>query len=169
MSLQQLGFASLPVYRQLTGTGSGDELPSQDLAQDSKDVLLDRLSDLVTLLSEGGNLDEVAMTEIHSRVDQIEDVIQRREKSPKLPRGLKNIHEPTSPRSVEDVFWGPPTPTRSMSMRLSNAPAQQERYISPFKAIQIANEAENIAAKYGFYSLHSVYRCFVKINNPQFS
>ena len=157
MSLQHIGFAHIPAYRQLA-MKSSEDTHGQDLAQDKRDVLIERLNDLVALLSRSDDLEEGTMTEIHSKVDHIEKLVKGKErypkssKSPKSPGGLSTI-ESNAPRSAEEVLWGLPSPTRSMNMRLPNSPALQEQHISPSQAIHIANEAENLAEKYDFCSV----------------
>jgi len=172
MSLQHLRLARLPVYGQLTSAGSTEASPSQNLAQDNRDVLIERLNELINFLSRGDDLEERAMVEIHSKVDQIEEVIRGKEefpdsfKSPKSPQILRNIVNPGAPRSVEDVSREGPKTARRMSMRLANVSAQRAQHISPSKAIQIANEAENLAAEYGFSHVDSVCKLLSFKINP---
>jgi len=79
---------------------------------------------LVNLLSQSDDYETGAMTEIHSKVDQIEEVLRGNKKPPKSSTSSASS---TSPRGLN-----------------------QEQQTSPSKAVQIANEAENLAARYTF-------------------
>ena len=123
MSLRQFGIARSPTHCQLTSKGS-EESPGQELAQHNRDVLIERVKDLVNLLSQSDDFETGAMTEIHSKVDQIEEVLRGNKKTPKSSSSSASS---TSPRGLN-----------------------QEQQTSPSKAVQIANEAENLAARYAF-------------------
>ncbi|RDW62768.1 hypothetical protein BP5796_11070 [Coleophoma crateriformis] len=93
--------------------------PDEDVAQDSKDVLIDRLNDLVLRISDERYMEDGAVAAIHKEVDQIEGLM--REKSPKAVRsGSQN----SSVRHLgvggkdDEVFWGTPSPTRTSRRRL---------------------------------------------------
>lgn len=159
MSYYHLGIAHFPVlHRQFTSPTSErfPESPNEDLTQDSKDVLIDRLNDLVLRLSKVGSLKDRAISTIHSQVDKIEILVSRVEmKKPSLPSRDVSL-------SVlrEDDFWGPPTPTQSIKMRLpaisQNSPGNSVPHedsipdvseVSPTKAVEVAEAAEALASK----------------------
>ena len=157
MSLQYLGISHFPVlHRQLSSPTSRsfvESSPSEDLTQDNKDVLLERLNDLVLRLSKDNLLENSSITAIHSHVDKIEVLIRAREGHEKSGQVRKEIHgSPSVPRE-EDVFWGPRTPTQNMRMHIpeipeySRRPAQNEPRMTPAKAIELAGVAEELATR----------------------
>jgi hypothetical protein len=97
-----------PVAMSQGATDADDELSERDLSnrdrssnehdedddgltQDSKDVLLDRLGDLLKQLSTGGSLDGDNITTLHAKVDEMEKVLasdHRRQKQPR-PKTLQ--------------------------------------------------------------------------------
>jgi len=131
MSLNYLGIAhSPPLHRQLScptaGPSSKEASPSQDITQDSKDVLVDRLNDLVLRISSTNALEDRDVAAVHAEVDLIEFLLRGREKSPKSPPVLReSLEAKNSMDSREDIFWGPPTPTRSMRMRFPEQPSSK--------------------------------------------
>lgn len=150
-----LGIAHFPVlHRQLTLPTSAyfPDLPDEDLTQDSKDVLIDRLSDLVLRLSKVRSLQDGAVSAIHKEVDKIEVLVNGLEKtnspSPTLSKEKSGLS------SNEDDFWGPRTPTQSMKMRLpilsqSSSPRSVPKPVSegsPSRVAEVARAAEELAA-----------------------
>lgn len=127
--------------------------PDEDLTQDSKDVLIDRLNDLVLRVSEEKSLEEGAVTAIHKEVDLIE--VLMRGKSPKASRsGSRNsISQYLGVGGKEDeAFWGPPTPTRNSQRRLPDSwtrshhkTASQSSDIPISKALELASAADTLA------------------------
>jgi hypothetical protein len=126
MSLHHLG-----LHRQFTSPtskGFSEVAPSQELAQDSKDVLVDRLTDLVSRLSNTNFLKDNAITAIHSEVDKIELLIRRAEKiqrdsglSRRMPTGDAILSR------EDDSLWGPMTPSHNIKMQLPNSPQRLKR------------------------------------------
>jgi hypothetical protein len=155
MSLQYLGISHFPVlHRQFsspTRRAFSDSSPSQqDITQDSKDVLIERLNDLALRLSIAKELEDGAVTAIHSQVDKIEMILRGEEKHKK-----PNHSRSESEVSKDDPFWGPATPTQSMKMRLPDASSGSQRPplrrnlkgVSPAKAIELAQAAEDLASR----------------------
>jgi hypothetical protein len=149
MSLQYLGISHFPVlHRQFsspTGASFSDSSPSQhEITQDSQDVLIERLNDLVLRLSTAQDLEDGTLSAVHSQVDKIE-VILRGQGHSRSGSGI----------SRGDPFWGPATPTQSMKMRLPDAsPGSQHpnlhrhmREKSSAKAIELAQAAEELASR----------------------
>lgn len=150
--MSHLGIAHFPVlHRQLTSPTSKtfrEVSSNEDLTQDSKDILVDRLNDLILQLSNTNSLEDGAVSTIHSQVDKIEQLIRR-----------QNGHTPhQSPRYLEasreeDTFWGPATPTQNLKMRLpisqisSYSAVAKEPQMSTAKAGQVAKAAEDLASK----------------------
>jgi len=150
------------LHRQFTSRDSAELSPSdQDVSQDNKDVLIERLNDLVSLVSKSSSLEDGAVSAIHSEVDRIEKLIRESAlspKSPKMPQKSSIKTEPSTPKS-SDVFWGPPTPTRSMSMRFPAMPTGsygsfsfsssnlREQSIAAINAIRIAKDSEELATR----------------------
>lgn len=154
MSLHHLGIAHFPVlHRQFsspTATRFAQEAsPDPDTTQDNKDVLIERLNDLVLRLSEKP-LGDGVISSIHGEVDRIEVLL----------RGERN----TTPVQVEssqkgggyedDIFGRPHTPTRNGRMCLSDkwtkSPRQntsQRSEIPSSQATQIATAADALAVQ----------------------
>lgn len=105
---------------------SGDD-PTEDdrdsqldnLTQDRKDVLLDRLNDLVQQLSNGGNVQEASIDSLHARVDEMEQVLSgdsraARLKKPRRPplSGMGSLlsSPPRPPEPEERDLRAPATP-----------------------------------------------------------
>ncbi|TVY73612.1 hypothetical protein LSUE1_G005204 [Lachnellula suecica] len=125
MSFGRLGIAHFPVlHRQLaspTNTRFSGSLTSQDdLTQDNKDVLIERLNDLVQRLSKhGASIEDNAVTNIHHMVDGIETLMREKPKEP-LIEDTDSESEDGVTREQESL-WGPPlplTPVRNTRMRL---------------------------------------------------
>lgn len=150
MSLHHLGIAHF--HRQLSSPTSKtfrETTPDEDLTQDSKDVLIDRLNDLISQLTEANSLKDGAVTSIHSQVDKIERLI-------KIQDGHTAQHNPGHLGAPidDDTFWGPPTPTQSLRMRLpqmspsaGHSPFFQEPHIANSKAEEVAKAAEDLATR----------------------
>lgn len=131
MSLNYLGISHFPVlHHQLSPTSPKfplESASSQSLTDDSKEVLIERLNDLVIRLA-NSSLDDGVVTAIHGDVNRIERHLRGRERlsqsqsqSPvsttsKLERAFDAPTNAT--RSEKENFWAPPTPTRSISMYL---------------------------------------------------
>ena len=130
----------------------------QDLTQDSKDVLVERLNDLVLRLSNANSLGDHAITSIHSEVDKIELLIHGSERH---QRG-KNLSGETMAKDEKgqmesDGFWGPLSPSQNIRMRLPNSPPiprnahnnffSRDPGITPAQVIKIAKAAEDLASK----------------------
>jgi hypothetical protein len=155
MSLQYLGISHFPVlHRQFSSPTSrsfSDSSPGQDLTQDSKDVLIERLNDLVLRLSTTNELEDGAVTAVHSQVDKIESIVrgEERQQRPSHSRSGSGI----SRTKEDDPFWGPATPTQNVKMRLPDMsfpprrPARHASVASPAKAIELAQAAEDLASK----------------------
>ncbi|KAH7407588.1 hypothetical protein BKA64DRAFT_424124 [Cadophora sp. MPI-SDFR-AT-0126] len=150
-----LGIAHFPVlHRQLTSPTSAyfPDSASEDLTQDSKDVLIDRLSDLVLRLTKVRSLQDGAVSAIHREVDKIEVLVNGVEKT-NSPSHLLS-REKSGHSSNEDDFWGPPTPTQSMKMRVpvvsqDSSPKSVFKPVSemsPSRAVEVAKAAEELAS-----------------------
>jgi hypothetical protein len=159
MSFGRLGIAHFPVlHRQFSPTSAEFPLsPSiqDDLTQDNKDILIERLSDLVQRLSKDAtSMDDKAITNIHHMVDGIETLMREKPKSPKL-EDLDIESEGSSTKELE-FLWGPPlprTPTQGVRMCLPeawkspqpSAPPKEEITVS--NATEIARAAEELATQ----------------------
>lgn len=176
MSLQYIGISHFPVlHRQFSSPTSTifaepSPTPSQDLTQDNKDVLIERLNDLVVRLSKDSSVEDGVVSAIHTGVDRIELLLKNRE---------KGAHK-KSPSPGSDTFWGPITPTRNVRMRFPESPSSRysltreasfansefngreqlpgsptshrqsithEATMSAERAIEIAKSAEDLASK----------------------
>jgi hypothetical protein len=122
--MHHLGLAHSPVlHRQMsspTSKSSADSSGSdQDVTQDSKDVLVERLNDLVSRLSSNDALENGTVSAIHSQVDSIETLMRGSKRISESPEAVGEGLGPRSPRLNESSLWGPPlTPTRNVRSRL---------------------------------------------------
>ncbi|KAB5582730.1 hypothetical protein GE09DRAFT_1076213 [Coniochaeta sp. 2T2.1] len=83
-----------------------------DLTQDSKDVLVDRLNDLLKRLS-SGNLGGANITSLHAKVDEMEKVLASDHRKPTRPdrvRQRPSILQLASPLPIVRGDTGPRTP-----------------------------------------------------------
>jgi len=154
MSLQYLGISHFPVlHRQFSSPTSrafSDLSPGQELTQDSKDVLIERLNDLVLRLSTTNELEDGAVTAVHSQVDKIELILrgEERHQRPSHSRNGSGIS-----RAEDDPFWGPATPTQNIKMRLPDMSVssprrpRRESQASSSKEVELAQAAEDLASK----------------------
>jgi hypothetical protein len=153
MSLHYLGIAHFPVLHRQFSSPTSQSFPespaNQDIMQDNKDVLLERLSDLVSRISRNNFLENSTVTAIHSEVDRIEMVMRGKEK----PLEDHNV-EGTQPKgSEEDTFWRPMTPTRHVKMRMSDttsnssySPLHPPIQMRCYQAVEIAKAAEDLSS-----------------------
>ena len=156
MSLQYLGIAHFPVlHRQFSSPNTHRDLlePSanQDITQDSKDVLIERLNDLVSRLSKDISLEDSTVDAIHAGVDQIEVLLHGGDK-PRVASG--NLESSQAKDMGEDVLWATPlTPTRNMRMPLADQSAKtspsftHQPHITIAKVDEMAKAAEDLAMK----------------------
>jgi hypothetical protein len=113
-------------------------------------VLIERLNDLALRLSTAKDLEDGAVTDIHSQVDKIEKILRGEEKHKKPGHSWSG-----SELSKEDIFWGPATPTQSLKMCLPDVSARSQRpplsrsfqEASSAKAIELAQAAEDLASR----------------------
>lgn len=141
------------LHRQLTSPTNGSfprTVPDEDLTEDSKDVLIERLNDLVSRLSKTHALDDGAVSAIHSQMDKIELIVRKegRHHSPQSEEGYGSLNLVKE----EDSFWAPPSPSQSLRIRLPQRPknsvlSPREPRMSTAKAVKIANEAEELASR----------------------
>jgi hypothetical protein len=158
-----LGIRDFPIlHRQFSSPTTKISSPrslesSQDLTQDSKDVLIQRLNDLAYRLMNSENLEDEIITGLHIEVDHMEGTIQRIPGSREQSFETKEETTPGMPRTNDDdAFWGPLSPGRNRSMRFQESPTQSRlarprlqrgREISPNKAASIAREAQNLTER----------------------
>ncbi|OTA57854.1 hypothetical protein K449DRAFT_398081 [Hypoxylon sp. EC38] len=120
LSLYSLGVSPLsPMRRQfpssLTRSSSlhppePDHSEQDDLVQDSKDVLVQRLNDLATQLSQQDHLKEDSVYGLHAKVDEMERVLSRRDYP--LRRTPQRSRPTSSSRNEHERFWGSLSPGR---------------------------------------------------------
>lgn len=109
MSLHSLGMSPLsplrhsPILHRVVKTrlSSVDRDSEQDLSQDNRDVLVQRLNDLVSRLSGGGELLGDGVTNLHVRVDEMEQIL-RQSSSPKAQGHRRDTS------SISSIQGGPP-------------------------------------------------------------
>jgi len=159
MSLHQLGIAHFPVlHRQFSssiGKGPSESSQNQDITQDNKDVLIERLNDLVARLSKNSPLEDSTVTAIHSGVDQIELLMRGREPPPKAAQSISDgFDAEQSKENGEDIFWGPSmSPTRNIRLQLPDKASDSAHsphhgpQMTSSRAIEIAKVAEHLSLK----------------------
>ncbi|OWP00548.1 hypothetical protein B2J93_4297 [Marssonina coronariae] len=127
------------------------EVSKEGLPQESKDVLVDRLNDLVLRISKVGVLRGKAISTIHAQVDKIDILVNCVEaiERPNLPSRevLRNGTPPTD-------FGEPSTPTQNLPMSLpiyshasncSSTPGAVDK--SPKSAAEVAKAAADLASR----------------------
>jgi hypothetical protein len=160
MSLHFIGIRDFPVlHRQFSSPNARlSESPTtsiQDIARDSKDVLVQRLNDLANRLMAEEALKDEDITALHIDVDRMERVMKKLVGIPEEER----FHERRGPSNIgtlrdheDDLFWGPPfSPSRKVTMRLPDSPVQTSHArlqrsleMSPKKAALLAQEADSL-------------------------
>lgn len=167
MSLHFLGIRDFPIVPRQVSSPSSKPPPSpsqsstQELIQDSKDVLIQRLLDLATHLQEQDLRDEDLST-LHHDVAHMERTWHQTPALPQSPRPLPLPHThfahsrtasraPDTPRSQtpdNDRFWAPLSPGLRSPIRLFDSPSLTSKRavppISPKKAALLASEADSL-------------------------
>jgi hypothetical protein len=121
-----------------------------DTLEDNKDVLIQRLSDLVQRLLTGHPLEDKVVSTLHREMDNIEilmikaDISQKTDNEMASKKGERPVSEGNS------TFWRPKTPTRKVNIAKSESPLKtfpkkEEETMSPDIATKIAQEAEALA------------------------
>lgn len=119
-------------------------------SQDNKDVLLQRLNDLVVRLSHDDAEDD-AITALHKKTDEMETLLRVEYSMDLDPKVSHTKVKPPPPRrDSNDVFWGRPLNTRRESyLRRSTSPPPISRsssynrgVVAVAKAAEIATSAE---------------------------
>lgn len=112
---------------------SGNEDDDDDLTQDSKDVLVDRLNDLLKRLSSGGSLGGADVSTLHAKVDEMEKVLasDRHHKPSRLNRVRQrpSILQLASPLPIARADSSPQTPEEQQHpdyWGFSRTPPQQQ-------------------------------------------
>ncbi|KAI0843461.1 hypothetical protein F5Y06DRAFT_4805 [Hypoxylon sp. FL0890] len=121
MSLYSLGIS--PMRRQFSSSlARSSSLPppetdiseQDDLVQDSKDVLVQRLNNLVAQLTQKDDLKEDSVYGLHAKVDEMERVLSRRDhplrRTPQRPRPTSLILQ--GGQNEHDPFWRSLSPGR---------------------------------------------------------
>ena len=158
MSLNYVGISHFPVlHRQFSSPTSTVSLEShrttnQDLAQDNKDVLTERLTDFVLRLSKDSSLEDSTVSAIHTGVDRIESLLKSRGK--RLHKSsFSDGSQLGFPKTGEDMFWAPLTPPRNVRMLLpepfisASQRATSGVTMNTEYAVKIARSAEELASK----------------------
>ncbi|TVY57398.1 hypothetical protein LCER1_G000821 [Lachnellula cervina] len=160
MSFGRLGIAHFPVvHRQFSSPTSSryaESLSGQDdVTQDNKDVLLERLNDLMQRLTKNGPpIEDKAVTNMHHLVDGIETLMREKPQLPNLDDFDTGSESGDS--KEQDRLWAPSiprSPIQNIRIRLPDswrdpppsAPPKQEMTTS--KATEIAEAAEELAAQ----------------------
>jgi len=159
MSLHYLGISHFPVlHRQFsspTAASFQESSPGQELIQDSKDVLIDRLNDLAVRLS-NDNFEDHTVSELHRRMDEMELFMRGEEKNLKSIRVENDGYlRPTTPSdNGEDAFWGSLSPTQSVRIRLPKSPKPRKlrpRHVdsnmTTFRVNEISKQAEELVSQ----------------------
>ncbi|KAI1418103.1 hypothetical protein F5Y13DRAFT_199193 [Hypoxylon sp. FL1857] len=134
LSLHALGMSPLsPMRRQFSSPllrsssslqpPEADHSEQDDLVQDSKDVLVQRLNDLAAQLNQQDHLKEDSVYGLHAKVDEMERVLSRRDhplrRTPQRSRPTSLILQ--NSKNEHDAFWRSLSPGRIMPS-ISNQP-----------------------------------------------
>jgi hypothetical protein len=135
--------------------GSSDE--DAELTQDSKDVLMDRINDLLHRLAIGGSLKGENISSLHAKVDEMEKVLASDHSKPARPRGIRqtpSLMQLASPLPVmrrdsitdgaderdQGSYWGlPATPNKPLAHRFSELSGPTTAIKDPFIEQQHVN------------------------------
>ncbi|KAI0506593.1 hypothetical protein F5B22DRAFT_623106 [Xylaria bambusicola] len=124
---------------------SPDHGSHEDTTQDSRDVLVQRLSDLVTRVSQG-HVEDESIYALHAKVDELESVLRLRDKS-------SNIRYDGQDQS--DLSWEPPHPdtllpsdaSSLVSPQRPSPSAKASKKTGPRASKMTREQAERIAAE----------------------
>lgn len=94
-------------------------LEQEDIAQDNKEVLLERLSDLVQRLQDEDHLDNKSAAAFHKRVDEMETIFRSKQRTLRPARSLRSMRSFTSSPNIG--------PVRDDSMHLPTTPPMPQR------------------------------------------
>ncbi|APA07520.1 hypothetical protein sscle_03g022900 [Sclerotinia sclerotiorum 1980 UF-70] len=124
---------------------SPSNVSNQD-SQDNKDVLLQRLNDLVVRLSHD-DAEDAAITALHKKTDEMETLLRVEYSMDLDPKVSHNKVKPPPPRrDSNDVFWGRPLNTRRESyLRRPSSPAPVSRSASYNRPVVVISKAAEIA------------------------
>ena len=159
LGLGSPGISHFPVlHRQFSSPTSTivlESSPSQEdltQAQDNKDVLIERLNDLVLRLSKDSSFDDGIVSAIHAGVDKIELLMRSKEKENQKRSPQAGSESRHSRGNSEDIIWGSPlTPSRNIRMRFPDSPASprpslhRQPQMTADRAIEIAKSAEDLS------------------------
>ncbi|KAB8290654.1 hypothetical protein EYC80_008295 [Monilinia laxa] len=121
-------------------------------SQDNKDVLLQRLNDLVVRLSHD-DAEDAAITALHKKADEMETLLKVEYSMDLDPRvSPKKVKPPPQRRDSNEVFWGRPlAPTRTSYLRRPSSPSRRvhstsydKTVVAVAKAAEIATSAEEL-------------------------
>ncbi|KAI1506518.1 hypothetical protein F5X99DRAFT_364501 [Biscogniauxia marginata] len=135
------------------------ELDQEDLTQDSKDVLIQRLNDLAARLNHQDLMTEGNVLSLHTKVDEMESVLAThyhplKSKSPKSrPSSLimrssrSEIESPRGPRTPSQVMSREPSPMQPSAAK-TNRGNHDDKQKEPERAPKMSPvEAERVAAE----------------------
>jgi hypothetical protein len=121
-----------------------------DTLANNKDVLIERLNDLVQRLSTDQSLDDRVVSKLHSEVDNFEIVMIKADISQKLDKELAAGKGGNLFSERNGGFRTPKTPTRKVSISMpdsvSKSPPKKEE-VNTEVATRIAQEAEALATQ----------------------
>lgn len=120
-------------------------------SQDNKDVLLQRLNDLVVRLSHD-DAEDAAITALHKKTDEIETLLRVEYSMDLDPKMSQNKVKPPPRRDSTDVFWGRPLNARRESYLrrpsspppMSHSTSYNRTAVAVARAAEIATSAEEL-------------------------
>ncbi|QSZ32824.1 hypothetical protein DSL72_002404 [Monilinia vaccinii-corymbosi] len=140
---------SLPPVDALSSPSSD---PSNQDSQDNKDVLLQRLNDLVVRLSHD-DAEDAAITALHKKADEMETLLRVEYAMDLDAKASHRKAKPPPPgRDSNELFWGRPlAPARNSYLRRPSSPSPRARnssydrtVVAVAKAAEIATSAEEL-------------------------
>jgi hypothetical protein len=164
------------VAQPVEGNASDEEETSEgrdavEGVQDSKDVLVERLNDLASRLSDGRHFDGRDINALHAQVDEMERVLTVKRRALDRRKAHRRFDSYGSHRSKDDPFWaaGPVTPgwllsqmsdlsqhslttsapepetaTSAKNIETQSNPDAAVARTGPFRADKVLVEAENL-------------------------
>jgi hypothetical protein len=144
---QHLGFSmlhrqfSLPLSPAISDicSSAGRRSSDQD-AEDNKDVLIQRLNDLLAKLSHD-DVEDSAITELHRKTDEMETLLKV-EQASSSPSEVDEKSQSPLRRDSEDLFWARPLTPTSNFLRRPRTPLHRPHSLPRKSRMTISRAAE---------------------------
>lgn len=122
--------------------------PHDDITEDNKSILIERLNDLVQRLSQDNSIDNDTVTKIHRDVDYIERVVNtaaNHSRPPSVGLGIDDMID-GGRNANQEAVWAPKKAIQ-LQMPKRRQREKREEGMSSDAASRIAQEAEDLAVQ----------------------